>query len=100
MTRSGGCALENLHDYGALRRDLDANLPGVPVLEGVGAVSAIGAGINASFQNVREAVRLVRESDAEVLGLATSSFRISLLVEEAKVPEAVRRLHRGLVGER
>jgi len=28
-------SLENLHDYGALRRDLDANLPGVSVLEGV-----------------------------------------------------------------
>src|SRR5512143_2630186 len=92
-------SLENLHDYDALRADLQANLPAVSALEGVGAVSAIGAGINASFQNVREAVRLVRESDAEVLGLATSSFRISLLVEEAKVPEAVRRLHRGLVGE-
>ncbi len=93
-------SLENLHDYGALRRDLGANLPGVSVLEGVGAVSAIGAGINASFRNVREAVRLVGESGAEILGLATSSFRISLLLEEARVPDAVRRLHRGLVGER
>ena len=92
-------SLENLHDYGALRRDLDANLPGVSVLEGVGAVSAIGAGINESFRNVREAVRLVGDSGAHVLGLATSSFRISLLVEEAEVREAVRRLHR-LVGER
>jgi aspartate kinase len=86
-------------DYGALRRDFAANLPCLSVLEGVGAVSAIGAGINASFQNVREAVRLVGEAGAAVLGLATSSFRISLLLEEAKVPDAVRRLHRGLVGE-
>ncbi len=93
-------SLENLHDYGALRRDLAANLPALSVLEGVGAVSAIGAGINASFQNVRQAVRLVGEAGAEVLGLATSSFRVSLLLEEAKVPDAVRRLHRGLVGER
>ncbi len=93
-------SLENLHDYGALRRDLDASLPGVSVLEAVGAVSAIGAGINASFHNVREAVRLVGESGVEVLGLATSSFRVSLLLEEANVPDAVRRLHHGLVGER
>jgi len=93
-------SLENLHDYGALRRDLDAPLPGLSVVEGVGAVSAIGAGINASFHNVREAVRLVGETGAEVLGLATSSFRVSLLLDEAKVAEAVRGLHRGLVGER
>jgi aspartate kinase len=92
-------SLENLHDYGALRRDLDDNLPGVSVLEGVGAVSAIGAGINATFRNVREAVRLVSESGTEVLGLSTSSFRISILLEEANVADAVRGLHRGLVGE-
>jgi len=92
-------SLENLHDFDALRADLQANLPGVSVLEGVGAVSAIGAGINESFHNVREGLRLVTESGNEVLGLATSSFRISLLLEEAKVPDAVRRLHRGMVGE-
>ena len=93
-------SLENLHDYAALRRDLDASFPGVSVLEGVGAVSALGAGINASFRNVREAVRLVGGSGAKVLGLSTSRFRISVLLEEAEVPDAVRRLHRGLVGER
>jgi len=92
-------SLENLHGYPALRHDLDVHLPGVSVVEGVGAVSAIGAGINASFHNVREAARLVGESGADVLGLATSSFRISLLLEEARVPDAVRALHRGLVGE-
>jgi aspartate kinase len=87
-------SLENLHDFDALRTDLQALHPGVSVLEGVGAVSAIGSGINASFHNVREAVRLVGESGAEILGLATSSFRISLLLEETKVRDAVRRLHR------
>ncbi len=67
------------------------------MLERVGAVSAIGAGINASFHNVREAVRLVSGLGTEVLGLSTSSFRISLLLEEQKVPDAVRRLHEGLI---
>ncbi|HEX9189362.1 MAG TPA: aspartate kinase [Vicinamibacteria bacterium] len=92
-------ALENLHDFGALRAEIQAGVPGVSVLEGVGAVSAIGAGINASFRNVREAVRLVSEAGASVLGVATSSFRISLLLEEAKVEDAVIRLHRGMVGD-
>jgi aspartate kinase len=92
-------SLENLHDFGALRAEIQAAVPGVSVLEGVGAVSAIGAGINASFHNVREAVRLVSEPGANVLGVATSSFRISLLLEEAKVEDAVVRLHRGMVGD-
>jgi aspartate kinase len=88
---------ENLHDFDALRALIQSHHPGVSVLEGVGAVSAIGAGINASFHNVRVAVRLASEPGTQILGLATSSFRISLLLAEAEVPDAVRRLHRGLV---
>jgi aspartate kinase len=90
-------SLEDLHDFDALRADLRAHLPGVTVLEGVGAVSAIGAGINASFHNVRESVHLLGGLGAPILGLATSSFRISLLLEEGAIPNAVRRLHQGLV---
>jgi aspartate kinase len=90
---------ENLHDFEAIRADLEAGLPGVSVHGGVGAVSAIGAGVNASFANVRAAVRLLSDGGTSVLGVATSSFRISLLVEEADVKDAVRRLHRGLVEE-
>jgi aspartate kinase len=92
-------SLENLHDFAALRAEIQAGGPRVSVLEGVGAVSAIGAGINASFRNLREAVRLVSEAGTSVLGVATSSFRISLLLEEAKVEDAVVRLHRGMVGD-
>ena len=36
---------------------------------------------------------------ATVLGASTSSFRISVLLAETDVPEAVRRLHRALVTE-
>jgi aspartate kinase len=90
-------SLENLHDFEALRADLRARLPGVSVLDGVGAVSAIGAGINASFHNVREAVRLLDGLGTPILGIATSSFRISLLLAEAAIPDAVRRLHYGMV---
>ena len=90
-------SLENLHDFDALRADLHEHFPELEVIEGVGAVSAIGAGINASFRNVREAVRLVEPLHVPILGIATSSFRISLLMDGAAVNEAARRLHEGLV---
>ena len=45
---------ENLHDEDRLRADLSARFGGqVRLLDTLGAVSAIGAGINASFQNLR-----------------------------------------------
>jgi aspartate kinase len=102
---AGGAAslvlsLENLHDYGALRRDAAARFGArVELREGVGAASAIGAGINASFANVRRACAAVSRSGAEPLGISTSGFRISLLLEEGRLPEAVRALHRELVTE-
>lgn len=85
-------SLENVHDLPALRHDLAALGPGARVEEGVGAVSAIGAGINSDFGNLRRAL-IALEPLSSLLGLATSSFRISLLVQETDVPEALRRLH-------
>ena len=91
---------ENLHDFPALRRDVEGAFAGrVQLRDGLGAVSAIGAGINASFHNLRRAFDVLTRQGATVLGVSTSSFRISLLVEEAKVPEAVRGLHAELVSE-
>jgi aspartate kinase len=91
-------SLENLHDFPALRRDLEGAFAGrVQLRDGLGAVSAIGAGINASFTNLRRAFDVLSRLETAVLGVSTSSFRISLLVAEAAVPEAVRALHDELV---
>jgi aspartate kinase len=88
---------EDLHDYPALEAELLGEGSRAQLRTGVGAVSAIGAGINATFRNVREALAVLAGMGAAVLGLSTSSFRISLLLEEGHVPEAMRQLHRRLV---
>jgi len=90
-------SLENLHDYGALRAELSARFPAVALHEGLGAVSAIGAGINARFATVRECLRLLAADGILVQGLATSRFRVSLLLEQAAIDGAARLLHRELV---
>jgi aspartate kinase len=93
-------SLENLHDFPRLRRDLATRFAGrVTLREGVGAVSAIGAGINARFANLRRTLDVLSSMGAAVLGASTSSFRISVLVEEKAVPDAVRHLHLALVTE-
>lgn len=91
-------SLENLHDYPAMKADLALRFGGaVQIREAIGAVSAIGSGINATYANVRRSLQILASAGIEVLGLSTSSFRISLLVEERHLPEAVRRLHAELV---
>jgi aspartate kinase len=101
----GGCgsfvlSLENLHDFPALRIEIAAALgERVQMREGVGAVSAIGAGINAGFGNLRAALEVLERTGVPVLGVSTSSFRISVLMEESHVPKSVRALHEELVTE-
>jgi aspartate kinase len=93
-------SLENLHDFAALRRDVASRFGArVQLREGVGAVSAIGAGINASFANVRRACAALARAGVVPLGISTSGFRVSLLLEEARLPDAVRALHTELVTE-
>ncbi len=91
-------SLQNLHDFGALKADLTAAFGGrVRLQERMGAVSAIGAGINASFANVGAALAAMASAGLPILGLSTSSFRISLLLEEKDVEPAARALHHRLV---
>jgi aspartate kinase len=91
-------SLENLHGFAALRSDLhDRFGETVRLREGIGAVSAIGAGINAHCGNLRSALAALREAGVDVLGLSTSSFRISFLVPEPRVDETARRLHAALI---
>ena len=89
-------SLENLHDWPDLRRAL-ASEPRLVLREGVGAVSAIGAGINASFGNLRRACARAAAERLTLLGVSTSGFRISLLLPEAELVTGVRALHHELV---
>ncbi|MBI3931902.1 MAG: aspartate kinase [Acidobacteria bacterium] len=94
-------SLENLHDFPRLKEELAARFGAdVRLTEGVGAVSAIGTGINARFLNVRRVLAILGDAGTRVMGLSTSSFRISVLIDEARVADAVLRLHAGLVADR
>ena len=80
---------ENLHEEERLRRTLDAALPGATrLVDGLGAVSAIGSGINASYDNVRRGSAALEAAGIAVAGLAceTSTFTPSRTQAEAFHP--------------
>jgi aspartate kinase len=83
---------ENLHQISSLRTALE----GIPARwnDSIGAVSIIGTGITASNQRVLEGSLALRKLDAHCFGIATSSFRITWLVERAKVDQIVQTFHR------
>ena len=89
---------ENLHDEARLRDALAARFGGaVRIVDTLGAISVVGAGINASFDNVRRGSAALTDSGASIEGIATSSFRITWMIDRARLDDAVRLLHRTFI---
>ena len=85
---------ENLHDEGTLREALQTRLGGhARLVDGLAALSAIGAGINATYDNVLAGSATLAGIGITAAGMATSSFRITWLVPDDRVKDAVRALH-------
>ena len=85
---------ENLHDEARVHAALTSQFgDGVRVVDGLGAVSVIGAGINATYANVRAGLAALCDAGVEPRGASTSSFRITWMVPNEGVAPAVRTLH-------
>ena len=56
-----------------------------PLVDGLGAVSVVGAGINATYGNVRAGTAALRGRASTPAGLATSSFRITWMVPRERI---------------
>jgi aspartate kinase len=88
---------ENLHDEGRLRDELAERCSDASLTDGLGAVSVVGAGINASYANVRRGSTCLQQHGIAPAGMATSSFRITWLIARERLDDAVRELHRTFI---
>jgi aspartate kinase len=89
---------ENLHDESRLREAIDRRAAaGTRFVDGLAAVSVVGAGINATYGNVRAGTDVLTASGIEPRGTATSSFRITWMVARERMDDAVRALHRRFI---
>jgi aspartate kinase len=85
---------ENLHNEAKVQAALAARFgERVRLVAGLGAVSVIGAGINASYGNARAGLAAMKDAGVEPHGMSTSSFRITWMVPSDHVKTAVRALH-------
>lgn len=84
---------ENLHQETSLRKTLDTIGSPVHWNDSIGAVSIVGAGINTSHQKVLRGSAALEAVNISVLGIATSSFRTTWLIDRSKIDEAMRLLH-------
>jgi len=92
---------ENLHEEARVREALQARFgAAVRIADTFGALSVVGAGINASFDNVRRGSAALAADGIAVDGLATSSFRITWLIERTRLNDAVRLMHKTFIETR
>jgi aspartate kinase len=85
---------ENLHDESRLREALTTRAGGrARLIDGLGAVSVVGAGINATYANVRAGSEALAAAGITPQGVATSSFRITWMIPGDATDHAVRALH-------
>jgi aspartate kinase len=89
---------ENLHHEERLRHDLStAFADSARLVDGLGALSIVGTGINATYANVRRGLDALADEGIGSHGLATSSFRATWLVPRVKLDAAVRCLHAAFI---
>ena len=88
----------NLHDEARLRDAMQTRLHGrARLIDGLAAVSVVGAGINATYANLRTGSDTLTGAGIVPAGIATSSFRITWLIPRNRTDDAVRVLHQQFV---
>src|SRR5262249_132651 len=86
---------ENLHGEARVRSALGERFGDrVRIVDDLGVLSVVGAGINASFENLRRGVDALVAAGIEAQDTATSSFRITWMVDRRRLDDAVRLMHR------
>jgi aspartate kinase len=89
---------ENLHDEERVRAQLATTFgERATLVDGFGAVSAIGAGINLTYDNLRSGTDALEQAGLPTYDIATSSFRITWFVDRPRLNEAARALHAALI---
>jgi aspartate kinase len=85
---------ENLHEEARVREALTVRFgKDARITDTRGALSMVGAGINATFEHVRRGSAALAAAGVAIEGVATSSFRITWMIDRARLDEAVRLMH-------
>ncbi|MCX7943101.1 MAG: aspartate kinase [Deltaproteobacteria bacterium] len=92
---------ENIHDFGNFKTLISERFGNsVVIREDTGTVSLIGDGINHDYSNMRNVLDILNFNRVELIGVTTSSFRISAIIPSYQVKDTVRALHKFFIEER
>lgn len=84
----------NIHNWNKIKNELVTSFgEALTIDESLAAVSLIGEGFSRDGRIVSETIRLLSDRKISYYGLATTSFRLSLLVSKANLEQAIQILH-------
>jgi len=85
---------KNIHGWEKVESELKEKFGDDLILDhSFGAVSLIGEGFSKDNRVVTETLDVLRKNNVKYYGLATTSFRLSLLIKKASINDTVRLLH-------
>jgi aspartate kinase len=91
--------LQDVHGLEAVRKDLAQRFGDkVTLEEGLGTVTAVGAGLNSDWSRARKAMAAAEAVGAKVHALHTSPLQLSVVVDREHVKPLTVRLHQELIG--
>ncbi len=91
-------SIENIHDFDNFKRLIENRFGKTAIIrEDAGTVSLIGDGINQDYTNVRDILDILRTNNIELIGISTSSFRISAIIPSSQVKGVVSLLHKFII---
>lgn len=91
--------LQDVHGFEKLRGEVKrAFAEAVTLLEGVGTVTCVGAGLHADWGHLKRALAAAESLGAKVHGVHTSALQLSLLVDAEHLKPLTRTLHAEFVG--
>lgn len=88
-------AKNNIHNWTSIKRELENEFgSSITIDETLAAVSVIGEGFSRDNRIVSETLKILSDAKISYNGLATTSFRLSLLVKKEEMEKTISLLHK------
>ncbi len=92
---------KNIFNWKKVKDELTEQfLNDIKIEQGFGTISLIGDGINKNNSILIESISLLESHQVQVYGIATTSFRISFLIDQNLIKETVKLCHRRWIEEK
>jgi aspartate kinase len=85
----------NIYGWGKIKKQLSDTFQGLlQIEENLSAISIIGEGLTSGVDILNDTIVYLEENKIKIYGIATTSFRLSFLVERERMKEAVILCHK------